>query len=84
MNGLVRIFKQTFHLRQNFLKDAKYSTVPGEWGVETEWTKGDVGADAFIAALRDVGYDGYLAVELEAGENRAGDIAAAVADVKGR
>ena len=71
-------------IRHVHIKDAKYSAVPGEWGAETEWTKGDVGADAFIAALREVGYDGYLAVEREAGDNRAGDIAAAVADVKGR
>ena len=71
-------------IRHVHIKDAKYSAVPGEWGAETEWTKGDVGADAFIAALREVGYDGYLAVEREAGDNRAGDIAAAVTDVKGR
>lgn len=71
-------------IRHIHVKDATYAAVPGTWGDEVEWTKGDVDADAFIAALRDIGFDGCLAVEREAGDDRAGDIAAAVADLKRR
>lgn len=66
------------------VKDARYAKVPGEWGEEVPWATGEVNADAFVAALRKVGFAGCLAVEREAGDDRAGDIAAAVRDVKGR
>ena len=71
-------------IRHVHVKDALYSKVPGEWGTEVEWGKGEVRADDFIAALDKVGYTGFLAVEREAGDDRAGDIAAAVADLKSR
>ena len=66
------------------IKDANYSKNPGEWGEEVVWTKGQVDAGAFISALDEVGFKGYLAVEREAGDDRAGDIAAAVEDLKQR
>lgn len=66
------------------IKDALNTKVPGTWGEEVEWTKGEVNADAFIAALDEVGFKGSLAVEREAGDDRAGDIAAAVRDLKQR
>ena len=71
-------------IRHVHIKDANYSKTPGEWGEEVEWTKGQVDADRFIAALDEIGFGGALAVEREAGENRAGDIAAAVEDLKRR
>ena len=71
-------------IRHIHIKDANYTKVPGTWGEEVEWTKGQVSADAFIAALKDIGFDGCLAVEREAGNNRAGDIARAVADLQKR
>ena len=71
-------------IRHIHVKDAFYSKTPGTWGVEAEWTKGDVGADAFIAALDGIGFDGWLSVEREAGDDRAGDIARAVADLRSR
>ena len=71
-------------IRHVHIKDANNTKVPGTWGEEVEWTKGEVNADAFIAALDSVGYKGFLAVEREAGNDRAGDIAAAVADLKRR
>ena len=37
-----------------------------------------------IAALKDIGFDGCLAVEREAGDDRPGDIARAVEDLKRR
>ena len=66
------------------VKDANYTKVPGTWGEETEWTKGQVNADAFIGALVGIGFAGCLSVEREAGAARARDIAAAVADLKRR
>ena len=71
-------------IRHVHIKDATYSKVSGQWGDEVEWTKGEVNADAFIAALDEIGFVGALAVEREAGENRAGDIAAAIEDLKSR
>ena len=40
--------------------------------------KGSVPWDAYIQALRDIGYDGYLTIEREVGLNPAKDIAKAV------
>ena len=40
--------------------------------------KGGVKWDAYLAALRGIGFDGYLTVERECGDNPAGDIAEAV------
>ena len=71
-------------IRHIHIKDANYTKVPGTWGEEVPWTKGQVNADAFIAALKSVGFTGALAVEREAGDDRAGDIAAAVNDLKSR
>lgn len=71
-------------IRHVHIKDANRSKVPGEWGEEVEWTKGQVNADAFIGALGEIGFDGYLSVEREAGTDRAGDIARAVGDLKKR
>ena len=71
-------------IRHIHVKDAYRTKVPGTWGEEAVWTKGDVNADAFIGALKDIGFDGYLSVEREAGNDRAGDIARAVEDLKKR
>ncbi len=71
-------------IRHVHIKDASRSEVSGEWGEEVEWTKGQVNADAFIGALKEIGFDGYLSVEREAGTDRAGDIARAVGDLKKR
>ena len=40
---------------------------------------GDVNWDAYIAALKDVGYDGFLTIEREAGDDRVGDMTRAAA-----
>ena len=71
-------------IRHIHIKDAKHAKIAGTWGEEVEWTKGDVNADAFIAALMEIGYDGCLAVEREAGDDRPGDIARAVMDLHRR
>ena len=71
-------------IRHIHVKDAYVTKVPGTWGQEAVWTQGDVNAGAFIDALTGIGFDGYLSVEREAGNDRAGDIARAVEDLKRR
>jgi sugar phosphate isomerase/epimerase len=72
-------------IRHVHIKDARLSSRPGlDWGEEVEWTRGEVDAPRFLAALEEIGFDGFLAVEREAGDDRVGDIAAAVADLKAR
>ena len=50
-----------------------------DYFTETPVGKGDVDFTVYFAALKAAGYDGYLTVEREAGENPDADIAAALA-----
>ena len=53
-------------VRSVHAKDAKWSDKPGEtWGEEVALGEGDVGFADFLAALRDVGYNGPLTIERE-------------------
>ncbi len=60
------------------VKDALRTKQLGTWGQEAPWGDGDVGADAFLKALGDIGFDGVLAVERECGDDRLGDIRLAI------
>jgi sugar phosphate isomerase/epimerase len=60
------------------IKDAVRTPTPGTWGTEVPWGDGEVGGDAFLKALKEIGYDGVLAIERESGDDRVGDIALAV------
>lgn len=60
------------------IKDANRTTTPGTWGSEVVWGTGQVGDQAFLAALKDIGYDGTLAIEREADDNRKGDVKTAI------
>lgn len=58
---------------------------PSDWGEhikEMPLGEGNVPWDAYIAALREIGYDGYLTIERECGETPAEDIAKAVTFLK--
>ncbi len=44
---------------------------------ETVLGEGQVNFDAYIAALREIGYDGFLTIERETGKNPSADIAVA-------
>ena len=67
------------HIKHVHAKDATASNKPGEeWGAEVPFGAGDVNVPAFLAALRQINYTGPLAIEREAGENRAGDVAYAI------
>src|SRR5213592_2853417 len=61
-------------LRQCHIKDAKRTTKPGTWGEEVPAGSGEVDWPGFFKVLREVGFDGDLAIEREAGNQRLKDI----------
>ncbi len=61
-------------IRHVHIKDAAYTVKPGTWGTEVPWGFGEVNPEAFLRALEEIGYDGALAIEREAGDDRMGDI----------
>ena len=56
------------------IKDANRTEQPGTWGAEVPWGEGQVQPDKFLSALSEIGFDGALAIEREAGDDRPGDI----------
>jgi L-ribulose-5-phosphate 3-epimerase len=65
-------------IRHLHVKDATRTKQPGTWGAEVPWGDGEVGIGRFLAVLEEVGFDGAMAIEREAGDNRLGDIKLAV------
>ena len=61
-------------LKQCHIKDAVMTQVPGTWGEEVPAGTGEVDWKAFFACLAETGYRGNLAIEREAGNQRAADI----------
>ena len=61
-------------VRHVHIKDATRTEVPGTWGAEVPWDTGDVGTESFLNTLEDIGFQGALAIEREAGDDRFGDI----------
>jgi L-ribulose-5-phosphate 3-epimerase len=61
-------------LKQCHLKDAVKTEVPGTWGDEVVVGTGQVDWRAFFRTLDEVRFQGELAFEREAGEQRAADI----------
>ena len=65
------------------VKDAIASKLPGqEWGTEVPFGTGEVGAKTFLHALRAVAYNGPLAIEREAGNQREEDVRTAIAALR--
>jgi L-ribulose-5-phosphate 3-epimerase len=64
------------------VKDATRTKQPGTWGAEVPWGTGQVGPQAFINALEEIGFDGAMAIEREAGTDRIGDIKLAAEKLK--
>ncbi|MCF7974924.1 MAG: sugar phosphate isomerase/epimerase [Phycisphaerae bacterium] len=64
------------------IKDAMKTDTPGQWGTEVPWGDGQVDSDRFLATLNDIGYEGALAIEREAGDNRVADITLAAARLR--
>jgi L-ribulose-5-phosphate 3-epimerase len=65
------------------VKDATGSDKPGvDWGAEVPFGTGQVGPKRFLEALHAEGYKGPLAIEREAGEQRAEDVKTAIESLK--
>jgi len=60
------------------IKDAVRTDRPGTWGTEVVWGDGQAGGGEFLNILKRINYDGVLAIEREAGQNRIADITTAV------
>jgi len=56
------------------IKDAIRTKQPGTWGTEVLWGDGEVRPERFLNALKEIGFEGVLAIEREAGVNRLTDI----------
>lgn len=56
------------------IKDAIRTKQPGTWGLEVPWGDGQVRAEAFLDVLKEIRFDGVLAIERESGDDRFGDI----------
>ncbi|MEY3143522.1 MAG: hypothetical protein RLY21_2015 [Planctomycetota bacterium] len=65
-------------IAQVHIKDATPSATPGTWGSEVRVGTGAVNWKLFLAALKSVPSTVRLAVEREAGDDRIGDIRAAI------
>jgi sugar phosphate isomerase/epimerase len=71
------------HIRHVHAKDATASAKPGvEWGEEVPFGAGQVNPPAFLDALAEAKYTGPIAIEREAGNDRMGDVAKAIAVLK--
>ena len=69
-------------IRQVHIKDARRTKVSGTWGEEVVAGAGEVEWSAFFATLQQVGFQGDLCIEREAGTERVNDIGAARAMVE--
>jgi len=56
-------------------KDGTYPEGPGQLGTEVPLGEGKVGMDRYLDTLKEIGYEGPLVIEREAGDDRIGDIA---------
>jgi L-ribulose-5-phosphate 3-epimerase len=65
-------------IRHLHVKDATRTKQPGTWGTEVPWGDGEVGMQRFLGVLEEISFDGAMAIEREAGDNRLGDIKLAV------
>ncbi len=63
------------HVRQVHVKDAKRTTVKGNWGEEVVVGTGEVDWVAFVRILAEADFEGGYIFEREAGDDRVGDIA---------
>jgi L-ribulose-5-phosphate 3-epimerase len=70
-------------LKQCHIKDANRTRTPGAWGEEVPAGTGQVNWPEFFNTLREVGFEGNLCIEREAGNQRATDIKTARKMVEG-
>lgn len=72
------------HIRQVHIKDANRTHTPGKWGEERVVGTGEVDWGLFFQTLDELGYEGYFAIEREAGQSRVDDIRTAKEFVLGK
>jgi len=65
-------------IRHLHVKDALRTKQPGTWGAEVPWGDGAVGVKQFLSVLEEVRFDGAMAIEREAGDDRFGDVKLAI------
>ena len=70
------------HVQQVHVKDAKRTTVKGQWGEEVVVGTGQVDWVAFVRILAEADYAGDYIFEREAGDDRVGDIAKGIGALK--
>ncbi len=70
------------HVQQVHVKDAKRTTVKGDWGEEVVVGTGQVDWIAFVRTLALADYTGDYVFEREAGDDRVGDIALGIIALK--
>ena len=58
------------------MKDARVTDVPGTWGTELPVGRGQVDWPAFLKALEEIGFEGWLCFEREADNQRIEDLRA--------
>jgi len=56
----------------------------GDYFEETPLGKGNVDFDGYLKALKDIGYEGFLTIEREVGDNPVQDIMEAIAFLRGK
>jgi sugar phosphate isomerase/epimerase len=61
-------------LRQVHIKDAVQTRTPGTWGEEVPVGSGEVDWRQFLSVLEEIGYNGDLVIEREAGNQRVADV----------
>lgn len=67
----------------NFFADGGIEALNvADYFIETPVGEGDVNWEEYIGALREIGYNGYLTIEREAGDKPEADIAMAVSFIK--
>ncbi len=70
------------HVEQVHVKDARRTTVKGQWGEEVVVGTGEVDWVAFVRILAEADYAGDYIFEREAGDDRVGDIAKGIEALK--
>lgn len=70
------------HVGQVHVKDAKRTTVKGQWGEEVVVGTGQVDLVAFVRILAEADFEGSYAFEREAGDDRVGDITQGIAALR--
>jgi len=74
--------KLVSHVTQVHVKDAKRTSVKGQWGEEVVVGTGQVDWVAFVRILAQADYEGDYIFEREAGDDRVGDIAEGISALK--